>query len=48
MRRSLLSARYEVRADGLKNTARWTRETANRLAWTLRTRGCNVEVFESR
>lgn len=48
MGRSLLSARYEVRADGLKNLARWTKQTANRLAWQLRARGCTVKVLEHR
>ncbi len=48
VRRNLLSARYEVRADGLTNRVRFTRQTANRIAWQLRARGAAVKVVEHR
>lgn len=46
MGRNLLNARFEVRADGLANLARFTKQTANRLACDLRARGCTVKVVE--
>lgn len=44
--RKLFTARFEVRADGLRNSARFTKEAANRIAYALRCRGCSVEVIE--
>lgn len=46
--RKLLNARFEIRRNGRRNSARFTREAANRLARTMRARGDTVKVIEGR
>ncbi len=47
MTRYLLTARFEVRTNGLANKARLTREAALRIARDRRSRGHKVEVIDS-
>ncbi len=44
--RKLLSARFEIRRNGMKNSARFTKEAANRIARIIRTQGVVVKIVE--
>ena len=37
-----LSARFEIRRNGVMNSARFTKEAADRIAWSMRAQGCAV------
>ena len=41
-----LSARFEIRRNGKMNSARFTKETADRIARALRAQGTAVQVIE--